>query len=93
MRSRPEVMKRRQELVEHLCGTMQRGWEAGDFFMRGLEKVRAEFRVTVLTYNFRRVRKIVGMPGLMAALGGVFRVVGRPALADFQETILPDKRD
>jgi transposase len=37
--------------------------------MRGLEKVRAEFSLTVLAYNLRRVLNIVGMPGLMAALG------------------------
>jgi hypothetical protein len=38
VRSRPEVMKRRKTLVEHPFGTMKRGWEAGYFFMRGLEK-------------------------------------------------------
>jgi Transposase DDE domain len=66
---RPEGMKRRQPLVEHPCGTMKRGWDAGDFFMRGLEKVRAELRLTVLASHLRRVLNIVGMAGLRAALG------------------------
>jgi transposase len=69
VRSRPEVMKRRKELVEHPFGTMKRGWDHGYFLMRGLEKVRTEFSLTVLAYNLRRVLNIVGMPGLMAALG------------------------
>jgi hypothetical protein len=47
-RRRPEVMKQRKQLVEHPFGTLKRGWDAGYVFMRGLEKVRTEFRVTVL---------------------------------------------
>jgi transposase len=68
-RSRPEVMQRRKELVEHPFGTMKRWWDAGYFFLRGLEKVRTEFSLTVLAYNLRRVLNSVGMAGLMAALG------------------------
>jgi hypothetical protein len=69
VRSRPEVMKRRKELVEHPFGTMKRGWDPGDFLMRGLEKVRTEFSLTVLAYNLRRVLNLVEMPRLIAALG------------------------
>jgi transposase len=68
VRSRPEVMKRRKTLVEHPFGTMKRGWDAGYFLMRGLEKVRAEFSLTVLAYNLRRVLHLVEMPRLIAAL-------------------------
>jgi hypothetical protein len=35
--------------------------------MRGLEKVRAEFSLTALAYNLRRVLNIVGLPKLLAA--------------------------
>src|SRR5262249_19051596 len=52
--SRPEVMTRRTELVEHPCGTMQRWWDAGYVSMRGLEQVRTELSVTVWAYNLRR---------------------------------------
>jgi transposase len=69
VRSRPEVMKRRKELVEHPLGTMQRGWEHGYFLRRGLEKVRTEFSLTVLADNLRRVLNLVEMPRLLAALG------------------------
>ena len=33
-----------------------------------LEKVRAEFSLTALAYNLRRVLNIVGLPKLIAAL-------------------------
>ena len=69
VRSQPEVMKQRKQLVEHPFGTMKRWWDAGYFLMRGLEKVRTEFSLTVLAYNLRRVLNLIEMPRLMAALG------------------------
>jgi transposase len=69
VRSRPEVMKQRKQLVEHPVGTIKRWWEQGFFLMRGLEKVRTEFSLTVLAYNLRRILNLVEMPRLLAALG------------------------
>src|SRR5262249_33306677 len=69
-RRRPEGMKPRQQLVEHPCGTMQRGWEAGYCLMRGLEKVRTEGRLPVLASNLRRVVHLVERPRRLAARGG-----------------------
>jgi hypothetical protein len=40
----------------------------GAFLMRGLKKVRAEFSLTALAYNLRRVLNIVELPKLIAAL-------------------------
>ena len=36
--------------------------------LRRLEKVRAEFSLTALVYNLRRVLNIVGMDEMMAAV-------------------------
>lgn len=69
VRSRPEVMKQRQQLVEQPFGTMQRWWDAGYVCMRGLAKVRTEFSLTVLAYNLRRGLPLVERPRLIAALG------------------------
>ena len=41
----------------------------GAFLIRRLENVRAEFSLTALAYNIRRAITLVGVPGLMAALG------------------------
>jgi len=62
-------MKQRKPLVEHPCGTMKRWWEAGYCLMRGLEKGRTAFSLTVLAYNLRRVVNLVDMPRRLAALG------------------------
>jgi hypothetical protein len=40
----------------------------GAFLMRGLEKVRAEFSLTALAYNLRRVLSIVEFPDSIATL-------------------------
>jgi transposase len=69
VRSRPEVMQQRTQLVAHPFGTMQRWGDAGYVLMRGLAKVRTECRLTVLAYNLRRVLHLVEMPRLLAALG------------------------
>ena len=65
---RPGVLDRRRETVEHPFGTIKQWMNQGAFLMRGLEKVRAEFSLTALAYNLRRVLNIVGFAQLMAAV-------------------------
>jgi hypothetical protein len=62
------VLDRRRETVEHPFGTIKQWMYQGAFLMRGLDKVRAEFSLTALAYNLRRVLNIVGFADLMAAL-------------------------
>ena len=68
MRARPEILDRRREAVEHPFGAIKQWMYQGAFLMRGLEKVRAEFSLTALAYNLRRVLNIVEFPRLMVAL-------------------------
>jgi transposase len=65
---RQDILERRRETVEHPFGTIKQWMYQGAFLMRGLEKVRAEFSLTALAYNLRRVLNIVGFADLMAAL-------------------------
>jgi hypothetical protein len=65
---RPDILDRRRETVEHPFGTIKQWMNQGTFLMRGLEKVRAEFSLTALAYNLRRVLNIVGFTELMAAV-------------------------
>ena len=60
------MMKKRKCLVEHPFGTLKQwcGWT--HFLMRGLEKVRAEFSLLMLCYNFKRVLSILGLDALRA---------------------------
>jgi hypothetical protein len=55
-------------VFKHPFGTIKQWMNQGAFLMRGLEKVRAEFSLTALAYNPRRVLNIVGLPKLIAAL-------------------------
>ena len=68
MAQRPDILDQRRETVEHPFGTIKQWMNQGAFLMRGLEKVRAEFSLTALAYNLRRVLNIVEFPKLIAAL-------------------------
>ena len=68
VRADPTAAVRRKSLVEHPFGTIKRWDDAGYFLVRGLAKVRAEFSLMTLAYNLRRAVRVVGVPGLLAAL-------------------------
>jgi transposase len=65
---RPEVLNQRRETVEHPFGSIKQWMNQGAFLMRGLEKVRAEFSLTALAYNLRRVLNLIVFDKLMAAV-------------------------
>lgn len=62
------VVKQRKEIIEHVFGTL-RNWGHDRFLMRGLEKIRAEFSLSALAYNLRRVLNLVGWAKLRATCG------------------------
>ena len=66
--ARPELLRVRRETVEHPFGSIKQWMNQGYFLMRGLEKVRAEFSLTALAYNFTRTANLVGIPKMLAAL-------------------------
>jgi len=68
LKARPEVLDRRREMVEHPFGSIKQWMYQGAFLMRRLEKVRAEFSLTALAYNLRRVLNIVGVDKLIVAV-------------------------
>jgi hypothetical protein len=60
----PEIVAERKTIAEHVFGTL-RMWGHDEFLMRGLKKVRAEFSLSSLVYNLRRVLNIVSMEKLL----------------------------
>ena len=64
-----EKVKMRQQLSEHPFGTIKRSFNQGYMLLKGLEKVGAEVSLTVLAYNIKRAINIVGLKGLIAAVG------------------------
>jgi transposase len=65
----PAIMQERTPLVEHPCGTLKHAHAQGYFLMKGLKHVRAEFRLSCVAYNLRRVINILGVPRRQGALG------------------------
>jgi transposase len=70
----PEVVAQRKMIVEHVFGTF-RQWGHDCFLMKGLEKVRAEFSLSALAYNLRRVLNLVAMTKLLSVVKTTTAVV------------------
>ena len=62
-----QKVARRKEIVEHVFGSL-RDWGHDRFLMRGLEKVRAEFSLSALVYNLRRVINLIRIEELLVVL-------------------------
>ena len=65
----PEKMRLRKALCEHPFGTIKRWFGYSYFLMKGLAKVRCEWSLMTLVYNFKRVLNLVSLAELMAAVG------------------------
>lgn len=65
---KPESMRTRRQTVEHPFGTLKDWMGATHFLTRTLERVSTEMSLHVLAYNMKRVMKIIGVEGLMAAI-------------------------
>ena len=60
MKNAPGISRKRSALVEHPFGTLKcrAGWT--HFLVRGLKKVRGEWSLMALAYNFTRVLNLLG---------------------------------
>ncbi len=97
-------MRRRAELAEHPFGTLKCRAGYRHFLVRGFNKVRGEWSLMALCYNFSRVLKIVGIDAFMAYLAASWRlllrllrtlaVMGRPTsfVAHFGAAISAENR-
>ena len=62
------IMRRRAALAEHPFGTLKCRAGYRHFLMRGFDKVRGEWSLMALCYNFTRVLNIVGLDGFVASV-------------------------
>lgn len=65
MKEEPEIGAQRKQLVEHPFGTIKRWFDQEFFLLKGLEKVKTEISLSVLSYNLKRVMNIIGIKRLM----------------------------
>jgi len=61
----------RKEVIEHPFGHIKRNLGAGQFLLRGKEKVDAEFSILATCFNMARLITIIGIPGLLATFGKI----------------------
>jgi transposase len=66
MQGAGELMRRRSGIVEHPFGTLKCRAGYRHFLVRGLDKVRGEWSLMALCYNFTRVLNILGFDGFAA---------------------------
>jgi transposase len=82
-----ELMRRRSAIVEHPFGTLKCRAGYRHFLLRGLNKVRGEWSLMALCYNFTRVLNILGFERFMVAVAKA--ITSRPnALAAALECLL-----
>jgi len=65
VKANKELVKLRKSIVEHPFGTVKRGMDAGYCLTKGKWKVRGEFSLVFLAYNFKRAINILGFKELM----------------------------
>ena len=63
-----QLYRKRQEINEHIFGTIKRQWGYNHTNLTGLEKVNGEHSLIMLVYNIKRAVNILGVPDLIAKL-------------------------
>ena len=67
-RDNQALYKTRQELIEHVFGTMKRGWGYNYTNLKGLEKVNGEMALIMTVYNIRSCITIIGIENMIDKL-------------------------
>jgi transposase len=68
MENASDLMRRRSAIVEHPFGTLKCRAGYRHFLVRGFDKVRGEWSLMALCYNFTRVLNILGFEGFAACM-------------------------
>lgn len=68
VRTWSELYNKRQEIIEHIFGTIKRPWGYSYTLLKGLQKVDGEMGLIFTAYNLRRSMSIFGIDGLLQRL-------------------------
>ncbi|MFD2909681.1 transposase [Flavobacterium ardleyense] len=63
-----QLYRKRQEINEHIFGTIKRQWGYNHTNLTGLKKVNGEHSLIMLVYNIKRSINILGVPDLIDKL-------------------------
>lgn len=72
IKTQKHIYQKRQQIVEHVFGTIKRQWGFDHILLKGLEKNHGELGLIYLTYNLRRVLNIIGAKELINRLKMVY---------------------
>jgi len=72
-----DLYKLRQQIVEHVFGTLKRTMNGGYFLLRTKEKVKCETSLMLLGYNLKRSRNVLGFDEIMRRLDKYAEKFGR----------------
>ncbi len=61
VKKHPEIYAARQQIIEHIFGTIKRQWGYDHILLKGLRKNDGEFGLIYLVYNLRRIINILGV--------------------------------
>lgn len=68
LREHPGILRQRKAIVEHPFGTIKVAMNHERLLLKGIRKVAAEIKLTVLSYNFKRAISILGIEKLIEML-------------------------
>ena len=85
------IMRRRAALAEHPFGTLKCRAGYRHFLVRGFAKVRGEWSLMALCYNFTRVLNIVGFDRFVAFVREWLAACSHPLLRGIQNAWRPTK--
>ena len=77
MQGAGDLMRRRSAIVEHPFGTLKCRAGYRHFLVRGFNKVRGEWSLMALCYNFTRVLNILGFERFVAFMAKALRALSR----------------
>jgi transposase len=64
----PHLYKLRQQIIEHIFGTIKRSWGYTYTLLKGIKKVNGEMAIIFTMYNMRRAVSIFGVKELISRL-------------------------
>ena len=69
VKSHTDIYAARQQIIEHVFGTIKRQWGYDHILLKGLQKNDGEFGLIYMVYNFRRIINILGLPRMKKWIG------------------------
>jgi transposase len=84
-----ELMRRRSAIVEHPFGTLKCRAGYQHFLVRGFDKVRGEWSLMALCYNFTRMLNILGFDHFVAYMAEKARIARESDLASALHSFPP----